>query len=135
MAHPTPAQVLDRRRELLLNHDTEGFADLFAPEAVIEMPFADPGMPSRLEGQQAIREFTRRVATSPMRISDVEEVAVHHTEDPEVVVVELVAEVTVKATGRTIATTSVQVFRIRDGKILLFRDYANPRVLAEALGD
>jgi uncharacterized protein len=133
MAHPTPAQVLERRRELLLNLDTDGFADLFAPEGVIEMPFAVQGMPSRLDGQQAIREFSRRAAASPMRISDLEEV-VHHTADPEVVIVELVAKVAVTGTDRRFATSSVQVFRIRDGKILLFRDYANPSVLTEALG-
>lgn len=133
MTHPTPAQVLDRRRELLLNHDTDGFADLFAPEAVIEIPFAGQGMPSRLEGQQAIRDFSRRAAASPLRISDLQEVAVYQTGDPEVVIVELVAA-GITATGRTFTTTSIQVFRIRDGKILLFRDYANPGVLAEALG-
>jgi uncharacterized protein len=135
MTHPTPAQVLECRRELLLNHDTDGFADLFAEDAVIELPFTAPGLPSRLEGQHAIREFSRRLAASPMRISDLEEVAVHHTDDPEVVVVELVAKVTVQGADRTFATSSVQVFRIRDGKILLFRDYANPRALSEAIGD
>jgi uncharacterized protein len=133
ITHPSPDQVLGRRRELLLNHDTDGFADLFAEDAVIELPFTAAGVPSRLEGQQAIREFSRRVAASPMRISDLEEVAVHHTEDPEVVVVELVAEVTVQGSDRTFATSSVQVFRIRDGKILLFRDYFNPGSLAEVL--
>jgi uncharacterized protein len=132
---PTPEQVLDRRREVLLNHDMDGFADLFAPDAVIELPFSAPGLPARIEGQQAIRELSRRVAASPMRISGVEEIAVHHTGDPEVVVVELVAQVTVQGSDRTFATSSAQVFRIRDGKILLFRDYANPRALSEAVGD
>jgi uncharacterized protein len=135
ITHLTPDQVLERRRALLLNHDTDGFADLFAEDAVIELPFTATGLPSRLEGQQAIREFSRRVAASPMRISGLEEIAVHRTEDPEVVVVELVAQVTVQGNDRTFATSSVQVFRIRDGKILLFRDYANPRALSEALGD
>lgn len=37
MTHLTPVQVLERRRELLLNHDTERFADLFAPGGVIEI--------------------------------------------------------------------------------------------------
>jgi uncharacterized protein len=135
MTQPTPDQVLERRRELLLNHDTDGFAGLFAEDAVIELPFTSPGLPSRLEGQEAIREFSRRVAAAPMRISDLEEIAVHHTEDPEVVVVELAAKVTVPGTGATFATRSVQVFRIHEGKILLFRDYANPRALSEALGN
>ncbi len=135
MTHPTPAQVLDRRRELLLNQDTEGFADLFAPEAVIEIPFAGHGVPLRLEGQQAIRDFSRRAAVSSWRISHLEEIAVYETGDPEVLIVELLAKGVITATGRTFTTTSIQVFRIREGKILLFRDYANPGVLAEVLGD
>jgi uncharacterized protein len=130
----TPAQVLERRRELLLNQDTDGFADLFAPGGVIEIPFAGPGLPARLDGQQAIRDFASRMAASALRIDDLSTVAVHATGDPEVLIVELVAKATVTTTGRAFTARSIQVFRIRDGKILLFRDYANPNALAEALG-
>jgi uncharacterized protein len=134
MSHPTPVQVLARRRELLLAQDTEGFIDLFAPDAVIELPFSGPDLPGRLEGQQAIREFSKRAAASPMRIEGMDETAIYQTDDPEVVIVELAAQVAVATTGQQISTTSVQVFRIRDGKILLFRDYFNPLGLAELLG-
>jgi ketosteroid isomerase-like protein len=37
--------------------------------------------------------------------------------------------------GHAFATAAIQVFRIRDGKILLFRDYPDPRELARVLGD
>jgi uncharacterized protein len=134
MTYPTPAQVLEQRRELLLNLDTEGYIDLFAPDGVIEMPFAGPGLPARLEGQQAIRDFSRRVAASPVHIDDLETIAVHHTSDPEVIIVELVAKGTLTTTGHAFATAAIQVFRIRDGKILLFRDYPDPRELARVLG-
>ena len=47
MPSTTPADVLARRRQLILNGDADGFADLFAPDAVIELPFAGlPGMPA-----------------------------------------------------------------------------------------
>lgn len=135
MTVPTPTQVLEQRRELLLKQDVDGFVDLFAPDAVIELPFAGPGMPSRLDGQQAIRDFSRRTAASPLRIDDLEATAVYHTHDPEVVIIELVSRGTVTSTGGTFAGTSIQVFRIRDGKIVLFRDYFNvsglPDILAE----
>jgi uncharacterized protein len=135
MTHLTPAQVLERRRELLLNEDYDGFADLFAPGAVIETPFAGQGMPSRQEGQQAIRDFARSVAASPLHITDLETVALHHTDDPEVVIEEHLARGTLGTTGRTFSATAIGVFRIRDGKILLFRNYTDPRGLAEVLGD
>lgn len=134
MTEMTPVQVLERRRQLLLNQDTDGFVDLFAPHGAIELPFAGPDLPARLEGQQAIRDFSSRAAASPLRIDDLEAVAVHHTSDPEVVIAELVSQVTDATTGQAFAVRSIQVFRIRAGKILLFRDYFNPTGLAEALG-
>ena len=133
MTMPTPAQVLEQRRELLLKHDMDGFVDLFAPDGVIELPFAGPGMPARLAGQQAIRDYSHRMAASPLRIDDLEATAVYHTDDPEVVVIELVTHGTVTGTGRTFAGTSIQVFRIRDGKIVLFRDYFNVAGLQDLL--
>jgi ketosteroid isomerase-like protein len=134
MTHLTPAQVLERRRELVLNLDAEGFADLFAADGVIEIPFAGPDLPARIDGQQAIRDYSRRIATAALRIDGLDTLAVHHTDDPEVLIVELVARGTVITTGHAITARSIQIFRIRDGKILLFRDYANPNALAEVLG-
>jgi hypothetical protein len=128
-------QVLHRRRELILGQDADGFVDLFAPDGVIELPFAGPDMPGRLEGQTAIREFSRRTAAAPMHIDSLEETAIYQTDDPEVVVVELAVKVTMTSTGRSSNGTSIQVFRIRDGKIVLFRDYFNPRGLGELLSD
>ena len=133
MTVPTPAQVLEQRRELLLKQDVDGFVDLFAPDGVIELPFAGPGMPSRLAGQQAIRDYSHRMDASPLRIDDLEATALYHTEDPEVVIIELATRGTVTSTGRTFEGTSIQVFRIRDGKIVLFRDYFNAAGLEDVL--
>jgi ketosteroid isomerase-like protein len=134
MSHPTPVQVLERRHKVLLDQDTEGFVDLFAADGVIEIPFAGPNMPARLEGQEAIREYSRRIAAAPIRIDGLDETAIYQTDDPEVVVVELASKATMTTTGQTFSGTSVQVFRIRDGKIVLFRDYVNPRALDDLLG-
>ena len=121
----TPAEVLARRQRLLIDQDTEGFAGLFAPDGVIEMPFGGPDLPRRLEGQGAIAEFSRHTAAG-LRIDGFETVAVHETHDPEVVIAETVTRATLAATGQSFAAPSIQVFRIRDGKILLFRDYTGP---------
>ena len=133
MTVPTPAQVLEQRREVLLKQDVDGFVELFAPDGVIELPFAGPGMPSRLAGQQAIRDFSHRMDASPLRIDDLEATALYHTDDPEVVIVELATRGTVTSTGRTFEATSIQVFRIRGGKIVLFRDYFNVGGLQDIL--
>jgi ketosteroid isomerase-like protein len=134
MSPATPADVLARRRQLLLNGDIDGFADLFALDAVIEAPFAPPGAPSRLEGREAIREYSRHLMASPLRLEDFEVTELHQTQDPEVVIVELRTKGTITTTGRPVTATSIQVLRIREGEIVLFRDFADPRVLADVLG-
>jgi ketosteroid isomerase-like protein len=121
----TPTEVVQRRRQTLLDHDADGFAGLFAPDAVIEMPTAGPGAPRRLEGMTLIEEFSRRAVTG-MHIDDLEHVAVHETSDPEVVIAETVTRATLIATGESFTTQSIQVFRVRDGQIVLFRTYVAP---------
>jgi uncharacterized protein (TIGR02246 family) len=133
MSFATPTEVLARRRHLILSGNADGFADLFAPDAVIETPFAPPGAPSRLAGREAIREYARHVVASPVRIEDFEVEALHQTQDPGVVIAEMRAKGTVTTTGRSFTATSVQILRIRDGQIVLFRDFADPRVLQDVL--
>ncbi len=133
MPSATPADVLAQRHRLTLNGDADGLADLFAPDAVIESPFAPPGAPLRLEGREAIREYSRHVMASPLRLEEYEVVEFYQTQDPEVVIVEMRAKATLTTTGRSFAATSIQILRIREGKIVLFRDFANPRLLEDVI--
>ena len=135
MSSATPADVLARRHQAILDRDADAFADLFAPDAVIEVPFAGPtGMPARLEGREAIREYSRIVLASPLRLEDFEVAELHQTSDPEVVIAEMRTKGTVTTTGRSFTATSVQILRIRDGQIVLFRDFADPRGLEDVIG-
>ena len=136
MSSVTPVEVLARRSQLILNGDADGFADLFAPDAVIEVPFAGvPGTPVRLDGREAIREYSRHVMASPLRLEDFEVTELYQTQDPEVVIVELRTKGTVTTTGRSFAVTSIQILRIREGHIVLFRDFADPRFLGYVTGE
>lgn len=136
MSTATPADVLDRRRRLILDGDADGFAGLFAPDAVIEVPFAGPpGMPVRLDGREAIRDYARRVMASPLLLEDLEVAEFYQTQDPEVVIVEMRTKGTVTTTGRSFTATSIQILRIREGRIVHFRDFPDPRGLEEAMRD
>jgi ketosteroid isomerase-like protein len=136
MSSATPADVLARRRQLMLSGDADGLADLFASDAVIEFSFhGPPGAPVRLEGREAIREYSRRVMASPLRLEDYKVAELYQTQDPEVVVAEMRAKATMTTTGRPLTATSIQVLRIRDGHIELFRDFADPRILEEVTGE
>jgi uncharacterized protein (TIGR02246 family) len=130
-----PTDVLARRRHVILSGDADDFADLFAPDGVIEAPFAPPGAPVRLEGREAIREYSRHVMASPLRLEDFEVAELYQTQDPEVVIVEMRTKGTVTTTGQSFAATSIQVLRIRDGQIVLFRDFADPGVLEDVMGE
>ena len=136
MPSVTPADVLAQRRHLILNRDTGGFVALFAPDAVIEGPFTGPpGTPMRLEGREAIREYSRRVMASPLRLEDFEVVELYQTQDPEVVIVEMRTKGTVTTTGRSFEATSIQILRIREGQIVLFRDFADSRILEDVISE
>ena len=135
-APAAPAGVLARRRQLMLAGDADGLADLFAPDAVIEFSFhGPPGTPVRLEGREVIREYSRQVMASPLRLEDYEVTELYQAQDPEVVIVEMRAKATVTTTGRAINAASIQVLRIRDGHIVLFRDFADPRLLEQVTGE
>lgn len=135
-AYATPAEILSRRRQAILDGDAEGFAALFTADAVIEVPFAgSPDAPVRMEGRQTILDYARRVMASPLRLEDFEVTALYHTQDSDVLVVEVRTRGTVGATGRAFTVASVQILHFRDGLIALFRDYADPRVAEEVLAD
>ena len=130
----TPADVLARRRQLMLDGDADGLADLFAPDAVIEFTFhGPPGTPVRLEGREVIREYSRQVMASPLRLEDYEVAELYQAQDPEVVIVEMRATATVTTTGRSITARSIQVLRIRECQIVLCRDFADPRILEDVI--
>jgi uncharacterized protein (TIGR02246 family) len=136
MPSATPADVLARRRHLLLSGDIDGFADLFAPDGVIEFAFHGPsGTPVRIEGREAIRAYSRQIMTSPLRLEDFEVVELYQTQDPEVAITEMRSTATLTTTGRSFTATSIQILRIRDGHIVLFRDFADPRVLEDITGE
>ena len=129
----SPVQVLERRRQVLAARDIDAFIELFADDAVMELPFAPPGMPPRLEGQAAIREYSKRAESMPLRVDDIVTTALYETTDPELVVIEIVTKGTVTTTGQTFEAPCIQVFRIRDGQIHLMRDYFNPIGLTDVI--
>jgi uncharacterized protein len=126
-----PLEVLELRRRLVVTRDMDAFAGLFAAEGVIEMPFAAGGLPARLEGREAIREFSTRSGRLPLEITDLRTVQVHQTLDPEVVIVELVTVGWVTTTGQPFEVPCIQVFRIRNGQIVLFRDYVGAQAMPD----
>ncbi|WP_239137918.1 nuclear transport factor 2 family protein [Sphaerisporangium rufum] len=115
--------------------DGEDFGDLLAEDVVIETPFAAPGRPARFAGREEFLTATAdERATFPVRFTGVDNVVIHDTTDPQVVVVEYELHGVVTATGRRAAAPFIGVLRVRDGKVVRWREYQHTLGIAHALG-
>ncbi|RDI43937.1 nuclear transport factor 2 family protein [Nocardia mexicana] len=127
----SPRALVEQLFRELPARDPDAFVSLLAPDAVFEIPFTIPGMPDRLEGREAIRAH---LAQRWSGLSGIEIHAVHpqvyETTDPGLILVENDVDMTWPGTGRARVRTSVNVVRVREGKVVLFRDYMNTARLA-----
>lgn len=129
----TPRDTVERLLRAARELDTDAFVELMAPDGYIAWPYRPPGVPARVQGRAAIRRHLTAVADGLIRLDQHRDVVVHETADPEVVIVEYEARGTVVPTGAPFEQTVIAVFRVRDGRIVSYRDYINPLPLAEVL--
>lgn len=108
-------------------------ADLYAEDAVIEIPFAPPGVPRTSQGREVFRARFKS-AEKVWRIEGVDQVTVHETADPEVVIAEFRIHRRVRESGEQVSSEYIVVMTIRDGLIRHSRDYADIIAGARALG-
>lgn len=123
----TPREVFVQVLRAIEKTDMDAYADLFASDAILELPFAPAGVPRRIEGHEAIRTFIRsgaeRLRAAPPQFQ-FRSIAVHETVDPEVIVAEF--QVHAVAAGEPYQFSNLQVMTVRNGEIVSLRDYWNP---------
>jgi ketosteroid isomerase-like protein len=131
----SPREVAELVRQMVEGKSGIQFADLFAPDGVLEYPFAIPGVPSTLDGRDAIREAfqARQGIRESLQMSEVTSV-VHETGDPEVVITEIEHHGTSHITNAPYQVRALGIMRVRAGKIVHYRDYMNPLAVAELTG-
>jgi uncharacterized protein len=125
----TPRRLLERTHTLILEGRLDEYADLFADDAVFEIPFAPAGVPRRVEGRDAIRALFRggaERAGRQARLAGIDYRAVHETVDPEVVVAEFEVHGERAGGGEPFSFSDVIVLGARRGEILFIRDYFSP---------
>jgi uncharacterized protein len=103
--------------------------ELYAEDTVVEQPFSPAA--SVLTGRAAVAEHFAGGAALPLRFT-AENVVVHETADPEVVVVEYDYLGENTATSRPFSVHNIQVLRVRAGLIVSSRDYHDHQRLAAA---
>ncbi|HYX34607.1 MAG TPA: nuclear transport factor 2 family protein [Oligoflexus sp.] len=125
----TPKEIWEIQHKLVLNFDVDQHAELFAEDGVWEFPLARPGTKAKLEGRDAIRdwvmEHTKNAQDAGHQALNYDDLVIHETADPEVIVVEFDLHGEVSHTGEKYRRSYVQVLRVRDGKIVSLRDYFN----------
>ncbi|WP_449060472.1 nuclear transport factor 2 family protein [Planomonospora algeriensis] len=120
----TPREAFDRMRERWIANETVFDDESLTEDVILEMPFAAPGRPSRVEGRTAVLAF---------RFDDCRALAVHDTTDPRTIVVEYELAATMATTGVSAAAPFVGVLTVREGRIARWREYQNPLAIASAL--
>ena len=127
----TARDVFDRFQRYVLNEAPD---ELWAPDVVIETPFAAGG-PARIEGRDAFLEKTKGSrAKLPVRFEEVRNVVVHDTTDPDKIIVEYTLVGTILPTGEQASAPFITVMEVRDGLVTLWREYQNTALMAEKLG-
>ncbi len=130
---PTPRQLFTLMQRQWLG-DTQTFTELLAEDAIIEMPFARPGRPSRIEGREKFHAFAQpQQAAFPVRFDAVTDIVIHDTADPEVIVAEYTLVGTLTTTGHSAEAPFIAVLRARDGQIVNWREYQNIAAIMDAL--
>jgi len=123
-AHASPRAIIDLMLDRMGRHDYSGFADVFAEDAVSDMPFMTVAALKHLEGREKIRAtIAKAESASPIKLGEISSPVVYETTDPELWFVEYVATGTVTTTGGSYRTTYFVMLRIRDGQIVYYRQY------------
>ncbi|MDQ0656067.1 nuclear transport factor 2 family protein [Paenibacillus sp. W2I17] len=105
---------------------------LFAPDAVLEFPYAPAGVPQRVTGRDAL---FAHMSNFP-KTFDVEfvDLVFHETVDPNLVIAEFRSTGTALPTGKPYEQTCISVVRTNDDALIThYLDYWNPLVAIEAL--
>ncbi|MGA5822315.1 nuclear transport factor 2 family protein [Kitasatospora sp. NPDC094028] len=122
----TPRATVEEFLRVTAEGPREALADFYAPDAVIRIPFAPEGFPPETTGRETMR--ARMKATAGLwSFHAVDEVTLHETGDPEVVIAEFRVRGRITATAEPFTLTYINVIRVVDGLIVSSRDYGNPQ--------
>jgi len=130
----TPRETAERFLRAAIGADPGDMADCYAPNFVIEMPFAEPLFPGRVENTREELRARLRAGTASRRYKRLGNVAIHETTDPEVVIVEYELHGEFTETAEPFSMRFLMVLTVRDGQIVHSRDYSNPVVGARVTG-
>ena len=123
------AEIIEELRQALETRNYTAFVDLFATDAVFEVPFGLQQNTKRLEGIDAIRAHFDVIAQNPStKLLELHQVsATHHPgEDQNTVTVEFRIKGKSVLTGKEFdMPSSVAIVRCAHGKVTHYKDFPN----------
>ncbi|GAA0901137.1 MULTISPECIES: nuclear transport factor 2 family protein [Streptomyces violaceusniger group] len=126
----SPRAVFEKLLAGMVNRDFDNLWRLYAPDVVLEHPFAVPE-PTVTRGQEGLRRLLDGLREWFEMTA--KNVTIYETADPEVIVAEWDYETRVPGTDKQLTTANVIVMRVRDGQIVESRDYHNHAALAQII--
>jgi predicted SnoaL-like aldol condensation-catalyzing enzyme len=120
---PGPREVWEQAHRHVRDYDVDGFADVLS-------------VGGRLEGREEIPHLltppTWTARDADRRVTGYDPIVVHGTDDPEVIVIEFDLRGEDEA-GKAYRLPYLQIARVRDGRLVVLRDYIDSRALADRL--
>lgn len=122
----SPRQLLAAFHQAMLAKSADDLADLHAEDAVYEFPLLTPGRPERYVGREEIRQgFGAAWAAAPVRVTDIIDVVVHETSDPQVLIAEQKVVAVITDNGHRFQLPFLLILWVEESKIVRTRDYAD----------
>lgn len=114
-----------------IDTDAGSFTEMMAEHAVMEFPYALPGLPVRLDGRDAVARHLERAA-GLIAFDRMGEPTVYPSTDPDVTIIEFEGFGQGVATGEPYDQRYISVIRTENGRIVHYRDYWNPMAVLRA---
>ena len=126
--------IVNRYIDAINRSDLDTQRQLFAEDAIFEMPYAPAGLERRFVGRDEILAFLETVPTltDAENLHDVR-LETYHS-DPGEVIAEYKSDMVMKPTGVEYRNEYIALFTVRDGRITRFAEYYDPIRLVVALG-
>lgn len=114
--------------------DMDKLAELWAEDAVQDMPFSPQGFPKRIEGKANLIQHYAPWSDISGKASFTDRLVFYPMQDATMVYAEWYGDVEIIPTGRQYQQRYGGLFHVVDGKIELFREYYDPIVFKYAFG-
>lgn len=114
-----------------IDKGASSFVDMMAEHAVMEFPYALPGLPVRLDGREAVARHLERAA-GIIAFDRMGAPTVHRSIDPDLIILEFDGFGHGVETGEPYDQRYISVIRTDNGRITHYRDYWNPIAVLRA---